>query len=122
MEHESFDNEEVAEVINEHFIAVKVDREENPDVDLLYMTALQLQGNGAGWPLTAFLMPNTKPFYLDTYLRPNDLQHVMGQVDTYWTNDRFELVLFSESIGNRLKRYMQAVSYTHLTLPTTPYE
>ena len=108
MEHESFDNEEVAEVINEHFIAVKVDREENPDVDLLYMTALQLQGNGAGWPLTAFLMPNTKPFYLDTYLRPNDLQHVMGQVDTYWTNDRFELVLFSESIGNRLKRYMQA--------------
>ena len=85
MEHESFDNTEIADVLNERFVPIKVDREQNPDVDLLYMTAMQLFGDGGGgWPLTGFLMPNSKPFFMATYLRPNDLKGVMGQVNNVW--------------------------------------
>ena len=109
MEHESFDNTEIADVLNERFVPIKVDREQNPDVDLLYMTAMQLFGDGGGgWPLTGFLMPNSKPFFMATYLRPNDLMGVMGQVNNVWDQNRFDLVLYSESLGNSVRRYMRA--------------
>lgn len=108
MEHESFDNIEIAEMLNERFIPIKVDREQNPDVDLLYMTALQLSADSAGWPLTGFLMPNSKPFFVTSYMRPEVLVDVINQVNTYWDRDRFELVLHSERLGNSVRNYMQA--------------
>ncbi|MFN0034418.1 MAG: thioredoxin domain-containing protein [Saprospiraceae bacterium] len=70
MERESFENEEVAAFMNEHFINIKVDREERPDVDAIYMEACQLLTGGGGWPLNCFLTPDTKPFYAGTYFPP----------------------------------------------------
>jgi len=70
MERESFENEEVAAFMNEHFINIKVDREERPDVDAIYMEACQLLTGGGGWPLNCFLTPDAKPFYAGTYFPP----------------------------------------------------
>ncbi|MBK6910754.1 MAG: thioredoxin domain-containing protein [bacterium] len=70
MAHESFENEEIAAYLNEHFIAVKVDREERPDVDHHYMQAVQRMTGGGGWPMSVFLTPDRKPFYGGTYWAP----------------------------------------------------
>jgi hypothetical protein len=73
MERESFENEEIASIMNEHFISIKVDREERPDLDQIYQTAVQMfLGRGGGWPLTMFLTPDGKPFYGGTYFPPVD--------------------------------------------------
>ena len=67
MERESFNNEEVAKILNENFICIKVDREERPDIDQIYMTALNVQGRSGGWPLSMFLMPDGRPIIGGTY-------------------------------------------------------
>ncbi len=72
MERESFENPEIAEILNANFISIKVDREERPDLDEIYMTAVQLITGSGGWPLTAFLTPDLKPFYGGTYFPPDD--------------------------------------------------
>ena len=72
MEHESFEDADTAKFLNEHFIAIKVDREERPDVDEIYMTAVQLMTGSGGWPLSVFLTPDLKPFYGGTYFPPED--------------------------------------------------
>ncbi len=70
MAHESFENEATAKVMNDHFINVKVDREERPDVDAIYMNAIQVMGEGGGWPLSVFCTPEGKPYFLGTYFPP----------------------------------------------------
>jgi uncharacterized protein YyaL (SSP411 family) len=72
MERESFENEEIARFLNDHFVPVKVDREERPDVDDVYMTAVQLMTGRGGWPLSAFLLPDRRPFFAGTYFPPDD--------------------------------------------------
>jgi uncharacterized protein YyaL (SSP411 family) len=72
MERESFENEEIARVLNDRFVAVKVDREERPDVDDVYMTCVQLTTGQGGWPLSAFLLPDGRPFFGGTYFPPED--------------------------------------------------
>ena len=72
MEHESFEKESVAEVLNRHFVSIKVDREERPDVDDIYMAAVQTMTGTGGWPLSLFLTPDGKPFYGGTYFPPED--------------------------------------------------
>ncbi|MGH9367374.1 MAG: thioredoxin domain-containing protein [Thermoanaerobaculia bacterium] len=72
MEHESFENARVAEVLNREFVAIKVDREERPDVDDIYMSAVQTMTGAGGWPLSLFLTPEGKPFYGGTYFPPED--------------------------------------------------
>ncbi|HQR45593.1 MAG TPA: thioredoxin domain-containing protein, partial [Thermoanaerobaculia bacterium] len=72
MERESFEDEEIARVLNDGFVAVKVDREERPDVDDVYMTAVQLTSGRGGWPLSAFLLPDGRPFFAGTYFPPDD--------------------------------------------------
>jgi len=72
MDRESYDDPEIAAVVNEHFIAVKVDRDERPDIDSRYQAAVQAVSGQGGWPLTAFLTPDGKPFYGGTYFPPND--------------------------------------------------
>ena len=71
MEHESFEDPAVAEIQNRHFVSVKVDREERPDVDRVYMSACQLLTQQGGWPLNVFLMPNGQPFFAGTYFPPD---------------------------------------------------
>ncbi len=72
MERQSFENEAIAKVMNEHFINIKVDREERPDVDQLYMTAVQVLTHQGGWPMSVFLAPDLRPFYGGTYFPPSD--------------------------------------------------
>ena len=70
MAHESFEDGDTAALMNAHFVNVKVDREERPEVDAIYMNAIQVQGEGGGWPLSAFCMPDGRPFFLGTYFPP----------------------------------------------------
>src|SRR5215203_4300615 len=72
MAHESFENEEIAKLMNEHFVNIKVDREERPDLDQIYMNAVQMMTHHGGWPMTVFLTPDTVPFYTGTYFPPED--------------------------------------------------
>src|ERR1700685_2738829 len=72
MDRESYDDAEVAAIVNEHFIAVKVDRDERPDIDSRYQAAISAVSGQGGWPLTAFLTPDGKPFYGGTYFPPTD--------------------------------------------------
>jgi uncharacterized protein YyaL (SSP411 family) len=72
MAHESFDDPEVASYMNEHFVCVKVDREERPDIDSIYMDVLQAMNGSGGWPMTMFLTPDARPFFGGTYFPPSD--------------------------------------------------
>src|SRR5271168_2214279 len=72
MEHESFEDPEIARILNEHFVSIKVDREERPDLDQIYMTAVQMLTNQGGWPMSMFLTPDLKPFFGGTYFPPDD--------------------------------------------------
>jgi uncharacterized protein len=78
MERESFENEEIAAILNEHFVSVKVDREERPDVDSIYMTAVQLMTGHGGWPMSMFLSPDGRPFFGGTYFPPEDARGMPG--------------------------------------------
>ena len=81
MERESFEDTEVADVLNRHFVSIKVDREERPDVDEQYMTAAQMMQSGGGWPLNVFLDADGKPFYFVTYVAKNPRQGRLGFID-----------------------------------------
>ena len=94
MEHESFEDDEVAALLNEHFVAIKVDREERPDVDALYMTVTQALTGHGGWPMTVLMTPEKKPFFAGTYFpkrgrggRPGMLE-ILPQVAATWAADR----------------------------------
>ena len=94
MEHESFEDEEVAAVLNRHFIPIKVDREERPDVDDQYMTVAQMLKGGGGWPLNVFLTPERKPFYVVTYV-PKTAHHgtpglieLLEKISEVWKTQR----------------------------------
>jgi len=78
MERESFESEETARVLNEHFVSIKVDREERPDVDSIYMQAVQLMTGHGGWPMSVFLTPEAQPFYAGTYFPPDDRHGMPG--------------------------------------------
>jgi uncharacterized protein YyaL (SSP411 family) len=78
MERESFENEKIAGLMNELFVSIKVDREERPDLDEIYMNAVQMLTGKGGWPMTVFLTPEGKPFYGGTYFPPEDRYGVPG--------------------------------------------
>ena len=86
MEHESFENKEIADFMNENFICIKVDREERPDIDALYMNAVQLLTGSGGWPLNCFAMPNGDTFYGGTYFRPQQWLEVLKSVNFTYKN------------------------------------
>src|ERR1700691_6147427 len=78
MERESFENEQIAQLMNENFVSIKVDREERPDLDQIYMDAVQVLTGRGGWPLTMFLLPDGRPFYGGTYFPPVDRHGLPG--------------------------------------------
>jgi len=78
MEHESFENEAIARLMNQHFVNIKVDREERPDLDQIYMSAVQMMTHHGGWPMTVFLTPEGLPFYAGTYFPPEDRYNMPG--------------------------------------------
>src|SRR6188768_2971055 len=94
MEHESFESEAIARVLNENFVAIKVDREERPDLDQIYMNAVQMLTGHGGWPMSVFLTPDLKPFYGGTYWPPQSARgmpgfdQILAAVIDAWKNRR----------------------------------
>ena len=110
MEHESFENEEIAQLINHYFVAVKVDREERPDIDHVYMSAVTAMTGQGGWPLTIFLTPEGQPFFGGTYFPPHPKWGSPGLVDALrsiydlWQNDRERVLQSSGSLAALLSQ------------------
>ena len=111
MAHESFESEEIARLINEIFIPVKVDREERPDIDNIYMSAAMAMTGQGGWPLTVFLTADKKPFFAGTYFPPYakwgspGLIDILNSVANSWKNDRDQIINSSISLTDTLKEY-----------------
>ncbi len=87
MERESFENHEVAEVMNQHFVCIKVDREERPDIDQIYMLAIQLMTGSGGWPLNCICLPDQRPIYGGTYFQKADWINVLTNVANLWAQE-----------------------------------
>ncbi|MGA0558165.1 thioredoxin domain-containing protein [Larkinella sp. VNQ87] len=102
MERESFENQQVASLMNAHFVCIKVDREERPDVDAIYMDAVQAMGVQGGWPLNVFLMPDAKPFYGLTYLPPQQWMNLLGSVRSAFNEHRDQLADSAEGFARQL--------------------
>ena len=104
MEHESFESEAIAKLMNEHFVCIKVDREERPDVDAIYMTATQLMTGSGGWPMSVFLTPDTRqPFFAGTYWPPTakfgrpGFREILLHIHDAWETRRDEVMQAAES-------------------------
>ena len=109
MEHESFEDEEVAKIMNENFICIKVDREERPDVDQIYMTAVQLMKQRGGWPLNCIALPDGKPFWGGTYFRKDEWKkQILGLANAY-QNDRQKVLDFAEKLSNGIRQVEMVV-------------
>jgi uncharacterized protein YyaL (SSP411 family) len=123
MERESFENDEVASFLNEHFVSIKLDREERPDVDKIYMTFVQASTGQGGWPLNVFLTPELKPFFGGTYFppanasgRPGFLQ-LLRQIHQIWSERRADIDGSAADIHSRLLRASSAAEAPSASLP-----
>src|SRR5512142_466220 len=115
MERESFENEAIAALMNRHFICIKVDREERPDLDEIYMAATVAMNHGqGGWPMTVFLTPDQEPFFAGTYFPPEDrwgrpgFGTLLKKIAEVWENNSSDLRTQAREVTARLKREWQA--------------
>jgi uncharacterized protein YyaL (SSP411 family) len=110
MERESFENEEVAAVLNRYFVPIKVDREERPDVDRIYMQFVQATTGSGGWPMSVWLTPDLKPFFGGTYFPPGNnygrpgFKYLLEQLASAWQTDRSQILASSVDVLEQLKR------------------
>ncbi|MGD9702531.1 MAG: thioredoxin domain-containing protein [Acidimicrobiia bacterium] len=104
MAHESFEDDEVADVMNRLFVNVKVDREERPDVDAVYMDAVQAMTGRGGWPMTVFLAPDGNPFYGGTYFPKPQFLQLLAAIDDVWRNRRADLQQNVDALKKALDR------------------
>ncbi len=112
MERESFEDENLAAFLNAHFVSIKVDREERPDVDKIYMTAVQAMTGQGGWPLNIFLTPELKPFYGGTYFppvskygRPSFIE-LLQQIEKVWKGKRDDLEASAQNLHDQMERFL----------------
>ena len=122
MERESFEQQAVGKFLNEHFVSIKVDREERPDVDKIYMTFVQSTTGSGGWPMSVFLTPDLKPFFGGTYFppdarhgRPSFLQ-LLRQISTLWQERKNEITASAGEITARLESATANSSVTNASL------
>src|ERR1044071_856064 len=114
MEHESFENEKIAALMNDLFVNIKVDREERPDLDEIYMNAVQMLTGRGGWPMTVFLTPDGKPFYGGTYFPPEDrfgrpgFPNVLRAVAEAWKQRRTEIEEKSAAMVAHMRQMAEA--------------
>jgi uncharacterized protein YyaL (SSP411 family) len=114
MEHESFEDEEVAKFLNENYVPIKVDREERPDVDQIYMAAVQAMTSHGGWPLSAWLTPDLKPFMGGTYFPKEDrfgrpgFMSILKRIAELWKEKRKELDESGDQLAEHLKKLSEA--------------
>jgi uncharacterized protein YyaL (SSP411 family) len=113
MEHESFENEAIAKLMNDNFINIKVDREERPDLDQVYMNAVQLMTGSGGWPMTVFLLPSGEPFYGGTYFPPDDrygrpgFRRLLETVAQSYKSKKQDIVNGAQSLRQHLNQKVQ---------------
>ena len=117
MEHESFEDEEVAAIMNEHFICLKVDREERPDVDQVYMTAVQLMTQRGGWPLNCFTLPDGRPVYGGTYFPKEQWKQILLSLVHTYRKNREEVIEYAE----KLSEGIQESEWIKSAEPITPF-
>ncbi|MFM7870851.1 MAG: DUF255 domain-containing protein, partial [Actinomycetota bacterium] len=110
MAHESFEDPDVAREMNEQFVCVKVDREERPDVDAVYMDAVQALTGRGGWPMTVFLTPTGEPFYGGTYFPKAGLSKLMAAITDIWTTRR-------DDVAANVSALIEAIGRTALVTP-----
>ncbi len=101
MEHESFEDDEVAELMNRYFVSVKIDREERPDLDSYYMDAMHVLNQRGGWPLNCFALPDGRPFWGGTYFRKTDWMRILNQIASIYASDPQLLTEQADVVGNR---------------------
>jgi uncharacterized protein YyaL (SSP411 family) len=113
MEHESFENEAIAKLMNDNFINIKVDREERPDLDQVYMSAVQVMTGSGGWPMTVFLLPSGEPFYGGTYFPPDDrygrpgFRRLLETIAQSYKSKKQEIVNGAQSLRQHLNQKVQ---------------
>lgn len=98
MEEESFDDDDTAELMNEHFICIKVDREERPDIDSVYMSAVQLMTGHGGWPLNCFILPDGRPVYGGTYFRNEEWNNILSQLSYMYKKEPAKILAYAENL------------------------
>lgn len=98
MERESFENNAIADTMNKFYVSIKVDREERPDIDQIYMIAVQLMTNAGGWPLNVICLPDGKPIYGGTYFKPHDWQNVLLQIAQMWEETPETAIEYAERL------------------------
>ncbi len=98
MAKESFEDEDIAQIMNDNFVCIKVDREEQPDIDRIYINAVEMITGSAGWPLNCFALPDGTPFYGGTYFRPNQWKSILLQIAKKWKQTPQELILAAEHL------------------------
>ncbi len=103
MEHESFENEDIARIMNDYFVCIKVDREERPDIDQVYMEAVQAMQQHGGWPLNVFLTPTQQPFYGGTYFPPKNWSQLLLQINKAFREKRNDIDQSAASLGEHLR-------------------
>ena len=104
MEHESFENDEVATIMNEHFVCIKVDREERPDLDTIYMNVAQLIHQSGGWPLNVFTMPDGRPFYGGTYFPKQQWIELLENINYLYHHQKDKTLDYVNSLADGLNR------------------
>lgn len=122
MEHESFEDQEVADLMNEHFINIKIDREERPDLDMIYMEAVQKMGIRGGWPLNVFLLPNKKPFYGGTYFPKKNWISILKSVNDAFKFNRTELNNSADGFSESLNDNNLSFNATNIDAQSTQLE
>jgi len=115
MEHESFEDNEVAEVMNQHFISIKVDREERPDVDATYMKAVQLMTGQGGWPMNVVLLPDGRPVWGGTYFRKNNWIEALNQLHELFETEPAKMEEYADNL-------LQGIQHLGLVASTTQGE
>ena len=118
MERESFENQDIAGLMNQHFVSIKVDREERPDLDAIYMEAVQMLTGSGGWPMTVFLTPDGKPFHAGTYFPPEDhgnmpgFHRVLTSVAQAYESNRGEIQRVTQQLAGQMGRSSQVTRGT----------
>ncbi len=104
MERESFENSAIAQTMNKFFVSIKIDREERPDIDQVYMLAVQLMTNAGGWPLNCICLPDGRPIYGGTYFKPHDWQNILLQIAQMWEEKPEVAFEYAEKLNNGIQR------------------
>lgn len=103
MEHESFEDEEVAKIMNEHFINIKVDREERPDIDQIYMSAVQIITGNGGWPMNVVALPDGRPFWGGTYFKKDNWMHTLKQIAKMYEKNPEKIIEYANNLEQGIK-------------------